>query len=62
MKEDMEPTSERTFVAKKRQCLKCRDSFESSWVGERVCRRCKSNDGWRSGSMVTTEYTVTRRR
>ena len=34
---------------KTRRCLMCRDSFESSWPGERVCKRCKSTAAWREG-------------
>jgi hypothetical protein len=34
---------------KKRRCLMCRDRFESSWPGERVCKRCKSTVAWREG-------------
>ena len=32
-----------------RRCLKCRDHFESSWSGERICKRCKSTAAWREG-------------
>ncbi|HMA15915.1 MAG: hypothetical protein ACM35H_11750 [Bacteroidota bacterium] len=34
---------------KSRRCLMCRDRFESSWPGERVCKRCKSTAAWREG-------------
>lgn len=34
---------------KHRRCLMCRDRFESSWPGERVCKRCKSTVTWREG-------------
>ncbi len=37
---------------KPRLCLKCRAPFESAWVGERVCRRCKSTKVWREGDAV----------
>ena len=62
MSDEMDTALEREFVAKSRPCLKCQESFESSWAGERVCRRCKSNDGWRTGSMVAGEYPVVRNR
>ena len=32
-----------------RRCLMCRDHFESSWRGERICKRCKSTAAWREG-------------
>jgi hypothetical protein len=62
MNKELEPTLEKEFVAKTRCCLKCREAFESSWAGERVCRRCKSNDSWRTGTVGISEYPVSRRR
>ena len=44
------PEPERVYVMKKRDCLKCGERFDSSWAGERVCKRCKSSGSWRSGS------------
>lgn len=38
-----------THTPKFRRCLMCRDSFESSWAGERICKRCKSTAAWREG-------------
>ncbi len=35
--------------AKERRCLRCQESFMSGWSGERVCTKCKSSHGWRSG-------------
>lgn len=43
---------------KVRLCLMCREAFESSWSGDRVCRKCKNTSTWRSGSardIVTVE-------
>ena len=37
------PEPEQVQVAKTRKCLKCREEFESSWSGERICKRCKSS-------------------
>ncbi len=37
------PKTERVQVAKTRRGLKCREEFESSWSGERICKRCKSS-------------------
>ncbi len=34
---------------KPRKCLVCGERFTSHWVGERVCRRCKSSAAWRQG-------------
>ena len=36
------PEPERVFIAKTRQCLKCRDDFKSEWEGNRLCERCKA--------------------
>ena len=33
-----------------RLCLKCRSEFTSRWVGERLCKRCRETDAWRTGS------------
>lgn len=43
------PEGERTVELKTRRCLKCGTAFESAWVGERVCSKCKSSSDWRSG-------------
>lgn len=44
------PAPERSHKAMNRKCLMCQDEFESSWSGERVCKRCKSSNTWRSGT------------
>ena len=36
-----------------RICLICRASFDSAWVGERICPRCKGSAAWRNGSLRT---------
>ena len=61
MDEDLELMPERTYTPKTRPCLMCRDPFESSWAGERVCRRCKGRDGWRQGTSLASDYEVGRR-
>lgn len=38
------PKSDRADKPSVRRCLDCRDEFLSSWAGERICRRCKSDD------------------
>jgi hypothetical protein len=42
---------------KVRTCLSCLHPFDSSWAGERICPKCKSSSGWRSG---TRRFTATR--
>lgn len=37
-------------VPKYRQCLRCSDTFQSQWAGERICSRCKSSSTWRNGT------------
>ncbi len=44
------------YEAKTRLCLKCRKPFVSSWPGERVCQRCKSQSNWREGAIPLNEY------
>lgn len=44
-RDDEEPAT----VPKTRQCLKCHSQFESTWSGERICRRCKGTAAWRQG-------------
>ena len=56
------PKPERVRMAKTRQCLKCREAFESEWSGERVCKHCKSLDSWREGTTSTPVYEAGRRR
>jgi len=35
--------------AKTRRCLICKTPFPSAWAGERICRRCKAREKWRTG-------------
>ncbi|MEE8332925.1 MAG: hypothetical protein V3R85_03675 [Alphaproteobacteria bacterium] len=51
-KHTTKPTTDIPYKPKKRDCLMCGDGFDSEWSGERVCKRCKSNDGWRNGNAV----------
>ena len=44
------PAPERVQVVKVRRCLMCEDKFESTWAGERICKRCKSSNAWRAGA------------
>jgi hypothetical protein len=38
-----------------RRCLRCDATFESGWVGERICRHCKSSYAWRSGEALRVQ-------
>ena len=40
------PESIQAHVAKKRECLTCRQEFKSEWIGHRVCGNCKQTDTW----------------
>ncbi len=39
-------------LEKVRKCLRCRDEFTSRWLGERVCKRCKTHSFWRESGAV----------
>ncbi len=43
------PESEHPEDRKGRDCLMCRESFLSTWAGERVCPKCKTKSAWREG-------------
>jgi len=43
------PETEHGAEAKTRRCLICKTPFPSAWAGERICRRCKATEKWRSG-------------
>jgi hypothetical protein len=49
MKKELRIGSDET-QRKARICLSCRGTFDSAWVGERICPRCKGSATWRSGS------------
>lgn len=38
---------------KARRCLRCSTTFPSEWIGERICRRCKSSHAWRTSLPAT---------
>lgn len=44
------PESDRVYEKKARKCLMCRQSFKSSWSGERVCSNCKQTQAWSDGA------------
>lgn len=39
----------RSMTPKLRACLRCAVSFESAWVGERICPNCKRSKLWAAG-------------
>lgn len=41
------PDSDTVADPKTRKCLACQRPFASEWVGERICRKCKSSSSWR---------------
>ena len=45
---NQKPRPDRIYAAKSRRCLMCRDHFESTWPGERVCSKCKQTNLWRA--------------
>ena len=45
----------------RRNCLRCREVFDSEWSGERICSRCKSSTAWRSGTPLALPGTGSRR-
>jgi hypothetical protein len=47
------PDSDQKTETKARLCLVCNSSFASEWVGERICRKCKTSATWRSGVLGT---------
>ena len=49
-------------VSMDRECLRCRTVFSSTWVGERICHRCKSSSAWRQGSPMGSHTSTGRRK
>ena len=47
-KNHLKPEPDKIYEIKRRKCLMCRDSFDSTWPGERICPRCKSSGSWRA--------------
>jgi len=43
------PEPEKVFKADKRKCLKCGNTFNSEWIGHRICQNCKSTRSYRAG-------------
>ena len=50
--ETKKPTSDRPEQRKKRKCLMCSTSFESTHFGERICPACKGTAAWREGGFA----------
>ncbi len=52
----LKPEPLRTYEAKARGCLMCREPFASAWPGERVCPSCKRTTIWRGGATLRDHY------
>jgi len=50
--QDAFATPARGDVPRERRCLRCNSVFWSEWFGERICRRCKSSNAWRTAVSV----------
>jgi hypothetical protein len=48
-KHNTKPEPEKKHTPKTRQCLRCSRDFRSNWIGNRVCRQCKSSSDWSEG-------------
>jgi|GEM_PF-1066710 len=40
-------------IPRERPCLRCETTFMSEGFGERICRRCKGLNAWRSAVAVS---------
>ena len=38
----------------RRKCLTCGKKFDSSWIGNRICKPCKAGKAYRSGTDFDT--------
>jgi hypothetical protein len=47
------PVRVRADVPGVRKCLRCTATFPSSGFGERICRRCKGLNVWRSAPPIS---------
>ena len=50
------PEPFRAYEEKIRDCLMCRESFASTWSGERICSSCKRSALWRTGQTLRDQY------
>ena len=48
-KQVKKPANENREPPVPRKCLMCNMDFSSSWIGERVCPRCKESVSWKEG-------------
>lgn len=37
------------YVQVARRCLVCQNTFQSKWVGNRICPKCQGLDAWKDG-------------
>jgi len=47
--EEYQDLAQGSVEPKIRVCLNCRNPFDSTWAGERICKVCKSREAWRTG-------------
>ena len=45
------PTPEH-YVARVRKCLRCREGFDSSYAGDRVCPTCRERESMREAECI----------
>lgn len=55
MSDDVGPADESAIpnprdIPQERCCLRCGATFASQGFGERICRPCKSSQGWRNAA------------
>jgi hypothetical protein len=43
-------------VAARRLCFMCRQTFDSSWQGERICPECKNGEGFAARTALPEQF------
>lgn len=51
-KDRKKPIADHAESPKKRMCLMCSESFQSTHSGERICQSCKGTAAWRNGAVA----------
>lgn len=54
-------TTSKQDQSKIRSCLRCKKSFPSEWIGERICNRCKKSKAWKDSVNSSNYHKSTRR-
>jgi Zn finger protein HypA/HybF involved in hydrogenase expression len=44
--EHRKPASDVTHEERQRDCLSCRQPFQSEWLGNRICASCKGTEAY----------------